>query len=96
MSFRKGGAGKKRDAIEPAVIQALKSCGTEVWQISGRGLPDLLCKRRGRWMPLEVKSGAKAPLTGIQAAQNAFPVVRSVNEALVAIGALLPPGLRPR
>jgi hypothetical protein len=86
MAFRRGGAGKRRDAIEPAVIQALKACGVEVWQISGTGLPDLLCKRRGRWTPLEVKSGEKAPLTAIQAAEHAFPVVRSVQDALEAIG----------
>jgi len=85
--MRRGGAGKRRDAIEPAVIQALKACGVQVWQISGAGLPDLLCKRQGRWMPLEVKSGEKARLTAIQAAEDAFPVVRSVEQALIVIGA---------
>lgn len=84
--FRKGGAGKRRDAIEPAIIAALRSRGIKVWQISGRGLPDLLCLNSLRWVPIEVKSGLTARLSAVQTLQQApWEVVRSVDEALHAV-----------
>ena len=86
MTFRRGGAGKRRDAIEPAIIEALRAHGVTVWQISGRGLPDLLCWHRRRWTPLEVKTGPKARLSAVQAVQQApWAIVRSVDEALAAV-----------
>ena len=84
--FRKGGAGKRRDAVEPAIIAALRAQGIVVWQISGRGLPDLLCWTGARWVPLEVKTGAKGRLSAVQAQQHApWEIVRSVEEALHAV-----------
>ena len=86
MTFWKGGAGKRRDTIEPAIVEALKAHGVTVWQIGGRGLPDLLCLHRTRWVPLEVKSGPTARLSTVQALQQApWEIVRSVDEALHAV-----------
>ena len=86
MTFRCGGAGKRRDHIEPAIIEALRAHGVVVWQISGRGLPDLLCLTGVRWVPLEVKTGPKARLSAVQALQQApWAIVRSVDEALHAV-----------
>ena len=84
--FKKGGAGYRRDAIEPDIITALRAQGIIVWQISGRGLPDLLCWTGARWVPLEVKTGAKGRLSAVQAQQQApWEIVRSVEEALHAV-----------
>lgn len=91
MSFYKGGARKRRDAIEPDIIQALKQVGCEVWQINGRALPDLLVKRRGVFYALGVKSGHGSALTESEAAgKTSWPLVRSVHDALVAVCAELP------
>ena len=80
-----GGARKKRDASEPAIIEALKAVGCKVWQLNGSGIPDLLVKRRGKLFALECKSG-KAKLRDSQS--DEFPIVRSAEEALVAINAV--------
>ena len=86
MTFLKGGARKRRDSNEREIIKALRAQGVSVWQISGRGLPDLLCLTGVRWVPLEVKSGPKARLSAVQALQQApWAVVRSVEEALRAL-----------
>ena len=81
--FRRGGGRKRRDANEPAIIDALRKSGCQVWQVSGTGLPDLLCLTpRGDYVPLEVKT-AKGRPTRVQAAQaNPWPIVRSVDEAM--------------
>ncbi len=87
MSFRRGGAGKRRDTIEPAVIQALRAAGCEVYQINGRALPDVLCRFRGRWVPLGIKSGDRARLTAAERDTSpSWVLVRSVAEALAAVG----------
>lgn len=72
----------KRDAAEPAIVQALESVGAEVWKVSGTGLPDLLVRYRGVLYAGEVKTG-KAKL---RASQGAFPVWRSISDAMTAIG----------
>lgn len=84
--FRRGGAGRKRDAVEPDIIDALRAVGCQVWQISGRAVPDLLAFRQGRYFPMEVKSkGGK-----LTAAQRdvPWPVVRSVDQAIRVINSL--------
>ncbi len=82
----------KRDANESEVVAALERVGAVVYRISASGLPDLLCCFRGRWTPMEVKSG-KGKLTEAQAAtfmQTPFAIVRDREQALKAIGALKP------
>ena len=82
--MRRGGAGKKRDANEASIIQALEAVGVKVWRVTGEGLPDLLCWFRGVWQPLEVKS-AGGRLTEAQAKrflETPFPIVRDVDQAL--------------
>lgn len=91
MSFLRGGAKRRRDAIEPAIIDALKALGATVIQLSGRApVPDLLVGFRGLWFPLEVKSGASAKLSRAQLAASKTgkqqpTIVRSVEDAIAAV-----------
>lgn len=87
--MRRVGQTRKRDALEPFVVEALQDIGVTVFRISGAGCPDLLCHARGVWLPVEVKSGKAGKLTEaqIEARQRApYPVVRSVSEALQLFG----------
>jgi len=84
MTFRRGGAGRRRDAIEPELVAALTSAGVQVWHLHGAGLPDLLCYFRHHFMPLEVKS-ARGTLTVWQEGAP-WPVVRSTDEAFAVLG----------
>jgi hypothetical protein len=84
MSFKRGGAGNRRDTLEPELVAALQSAGVQVWQLHGAGLPDLLCFFRGRFTPLELKS-ARGTLTPFQV-DIPWPVVRSVDEAFDCLG----------
>jgi hypothetical protein len=46
-----------RDANEPVVVDALERCGFAVDALpGGKGVPDLLLSRRGRWYVAEVKN----------------------------------------
>ncbi len=78
-----GGAKKKRDSSEPAIVERLKGCGAEVWRINGHGLPDLLVRFRNVLYAFEVKTGNAK----LRASQGAFPVIRTPDEAQHAIGA---------
>lgn len=82
--MRRGGSGKRRDAVEPAIIAALRAVGAEVWQVSGRGLPDLLIRHRGRLLAFEVKTGGGKQTTA--QVDSGFEIVRSVEDALRRIG----------
>lgn len=85
MTYLRGGARRRRDTIEPAIIEALRARGVRTWQVGGRSLPDLLCWHRGRPVVLEIKSG-NARLSAVQARDLApWPVVRSVEEAVAAV-----------
>lgn len=86
MTFRKGGAGKRRDATEPAIIQALKVVGCQVWQVSGRAVPDLLVYREGRYFPMEVKS-VRGTRTEAQR-DVPWPIVRSIDDAFDVINSI--------
>lgn len=85
MGYRRRAGGGKRDSAERAIVEALEAAGVRCWRIGGTGNPDLICRcRGGRWQPLEVKTG-KGQLTPNQAPDN-WPVVRSVDEAFLAVG----------
>ncbi len=84
MSFRRGGAKKRRDALEPDLLAALHAAGVQTWQLHGSGLPDLLCFFRGRFTPLELKS-ARGTLTPFQQ-DIPWPIVRSIDEAFSCLG----------
>lgn len=59
--MRPGGAKKKRDASEPAIIATLKAAGWSVQQLHIPGGPDLLCGAYGSFVGVaEVKSGKAA------------------------------------
>jgi hypothetical protein len=86
VSFRQGGAGKRRDANEKPIVEALRGLGCEITYLGGLGCPDLLVRApgaSGRWIPLEVKT----PKGRMQPSQQriAWPVVRSVDEAIAAV-----------
>lgn len=89
MTFRRGGAGKRRDTNEASLIAGWRAIGAEVWQVSGRGLPDVLVRFRGRLHGFEIKTS----MGKLTEHQGAFPVVRNMEEGLQAIGAVsAPPG----
>lgn len=87
MGFRRRAGGGKRDAIEASVIAALQAVGVRCWRLGGTGNADVLTLYRGRYLPLEVKSGPRGRLTRNQG-DIPWPVVDSVDEALSAIGAM--------
>jgi hypothetical protein len=94
MSFRRGGAKRRRDANEGAIVAALEAVGAEVFYLSGCGVPDLLVAFKGCWMPLEVKTatgGLKRSQKEWTARRTAIPIVRSVDEALRAVVAVTNP-----
>lgn len=78
------GQARKRDLDEKAIRAALEALGAHVTQISGKGAPDLLVRFRGRIFAFEVKSG-RGQRTAAQA-ETQWPIVRSVDEALAAVG----------
>jgi len=92
----------RRDDTEPAIVKALELAGWTVLKVSDTGIPDLLCLRRGVIRLLEVKSpgGTLTPaqvtaFRRIEAALVTVHVVRTPEEALMAVGApvegVLPP-----
>lgn len=85
--MRWGGAKKRRDANEREIVKALEAVGAQVTRLSSAGAPDLLVRFRGVWTPLEVKT-ATGTLTPAQKTFGGFVLVRSVAEALTAIGAV--------
>lgn len=82
----------KRDANEEPIVKAIQAAGWKVFRISGKGLPDLMCVRRGSVRMLEVKTDG-GDLTPEQ--RKEFPifaanglavlVVRTPQEALDAL-----------
>jgi Holliday junction resolvase len=90
VSYRRGGGGKRRDANEPDIIDALRSHGCYVRQVGGAGLPDLIVYRpqTDRWFVGEVKTRT-GELSKTQEAEAApWPVWRSVRDALGCVGIL--------
>lgn len=82
--MRRGGAGKRRDASEGPIADALRGLGCEITYLNGFGCPDLLVRSPGgRWVPLEVKS-PKGRMQPSQA-RIAWPVVRTPEQAIEAV-----------
>ena len=82
----------KRDTNERLIIEALRSIGASVVQISAPGVPDLLVGFRDRTYLLEVK-GKRGKLTEPEQVffrdwRGQCAVVRSVDEALRVMGAI--------
>jgi hypothetical protein len=75
------GRGRRRDANEKDIVEALRRCGCFVVSLSGDNAPDLLVRWGASfWIPMEVKSTAGKVREGQAAAQ--YPIVRSVDQAL--------------
>ena len=83
--MRRVGQTRRRDANEKAIVEALEAVGAHVTRISGKGAPDLLVRYRGRLQAFEVKS-TQGKRTAAQQ-ETGWPIVRSVDEALVAVDA---------
>lgn len=89
----------KVDANQGEIVDALRAVGAKVQPLHmvGEGVPDLLVRYRGDLHLVEVKDGRKPPsdrrLTPAQLAWHLewagadLHVVKSVSEALIAIGA---------
>lgn len=84
MSLHRYGA--RRDANEKTIRQALHAVGAETWQISQKGLGDLLVRYRGELFMGEVKT-ATGKLEKTQT--HGFPVWRTPAEALATLGIAL-------
>lgn len=84
--MRRVGQTRRRDANEKPIRKALAAVGAHVTQVSGKGAPDLLVRFQGRLWAFEVKA-AKGTRTDAQD-ESQWPIIRSVDEALQAIGVL--------
>lgn len=84
------------DANQKAIVAALRSCGVTVQHLHqvGGGVPDLLCKLRGKLFLVEVKDGSKKPsdqkLTPDQVVWHAewqahVHIVNSIDAALALV-----------
>ncbi len=74
----------RRDANEAALVAGWRAIGAQVWLVSGRGLPDVLVRFRGQLHAFEIKTKT-GRLTNNQ---GDFPVVRTMEDGLKAIGAV--------
>jgi Holliday junction resolvase len=80
------GQSRRRDSIEPEIVKALEAVGWEVTRISGKGAPDILVRKGAGSLAygFEIKSGSGKRTEAQEATQ--WPVIRSVSEALEAVG----------
>lgn len=84
--------GAKRDKTEAEIVSALQQVGAHVMRLSAPSVPDLAVYFRSQWFMLDAKS-KRGKLTDLQnwnetISPDAVQVVRSVEQALEAIGAL--------
>lgn len=86
--MRRVGQARKRDAGEGAIVKALEAVGATVFKVSGKGVPDLFVARRGAWYALEVKSKTGTLTPAQQWPDAGVSIVRNVEQALRAIGAI--------
>jgi len=89
----------KRDANEPAIIDMLRAHGCVVWQLSGKGITDLLVMRKGKKWLADVKMPGK-PTTEAQEelwekaatkAQCAVFILRTPADAVAMLNNALAP-----
>ena len=85
---------KRVDANQPEIVAALRKAGCSVQHLHelGRGCPDLLVGYRGQNYCLELKS-EKGTLTDAERDwhwnwNGKVAIVRTVDEALAAVGAI--------
>lgn len=85
------GQARKRDANEGAIVDALERVGATVFRVSAPGAPDLLVAFRGYWIPMEIKTatGTLTPLQAGALSEHGCPIVRSVDDALNALFAIV-------
>ncbi len=72
----------RRDGNERALVAGWRAVGAKVYHVSGKGLPDVLVLHRGVLRGFEIKT-ATGRLTEHQ---GDWPVIRTMDEALKAIG----------
>jgi hypothetical protein len=82
---RRVGQVRRRDINEKPITQALRAVGAHVTPISGKGAPDVLVRFQGRLWAFEIKA-EKGKQTEAQQ-ETDWPILRTVDEALAAIGA---------
>lgn len=83
----------RRDTVEPAIVEALQALGWTITRVSGKGAPDILARRQGHASGLpsglcfgfEIKA-EKGRRTKAQQ-ESQWPILRSVDDALQAVGA---------
>lgn len=79
----------KVDDNQRLVVSALRAIGCLVYPMHevGGGFPDLLVGWRGRWIPVEVKDGAKPPshrkLTDLQGRWHERALIRALPVLVV-------------
>ena len=88
--MRRGGAGKKRDANEEAIVAALERVGGSVYRLTGVGLADLLVRTHtGQLLLMEVKSRGGHLTADQERFLVYYPetqIARSVDDALRIVG----------
>ncbi len=87
--MRRVGQIRKRDTVETPIRQALAAVGATVFQVSGKGAPDVIVFYRGYVYSAEIKTG-KGKLTAAQTEAGAgrlWAIWRTVDDALKGIGA---------
>jgi hypothetical protein len=90
VSYRKRAGGGKRDIAEKPIVDALSAVSAIVIRHSGKGEPDLFVLSRGIWRAGEVKTddGALTPAQVESCAGRLWPIWRTVDDALRAIGVI--------
>jgi hypothetical protein len=88
------------DANQAAIVEALQRAGCTTLSLTsiGNGCPDLLVARANQYFLLELKADselAKSQIDWINAWNAKVHVVRSVGEALAAVGLGKSPKLSP-
>lgn len=78
----------KRDAAERPLIDALEGYGYQVTQVSSPGCPDLLVRRADWPAGLAVGGEVKSAGGRLTDRQGTWPVWRTVEDALDALGLL--------